>query len=136
MYTTNLSQGDIIKMSKDDLENLVSLHGVTYVIDEDLGLWVKFEAKRVSPTEDRPHGVRYSLTLHNRSNKRIMGFDNSHAIEHGGKQNVAPGRVFDHYHRDEKDNGRPYHYENAEKLMVDFWKEVDRKVKELQGDTK
>lgn len=78
-------------MTEEDqtIETLLLLDGTRYVIDEILGLWVKFEAKKVSPTTDRPHGIRYSLTLHDRTNERIIGFDNAHAIEYGGKQNVA-----------------------------------------------
>jgi hypothetical protein len=115
-------------MSKEDttIKQLLDLDGETYVIDEHLGLWVKFEAKQVTATTDRPHGIRYSLTLHNRSNVRIMGFDNAHAIEFGKKKNVAPKRRCDHWHRSSSDEGRPYNYENAGKLMEDFWKEVDK----------
>ena len=123
-------------MNQEDktIENLLDLDGIRYVIDERLGLWVKFEAKRVSPTKDRPHGIRYSLSLHNRSNERIMGFDNAHAIEHGKKVNVKAKRVYDHWHRDDKDNGRPYMYETADKLVEDFWKEVEKILKKYEGE--
>lgn len=116
-----------------EIENLLDLDGIRYVVDERLGLWVKFEAKRVSITKDRPHGIRYSLSLHNRSNERIMGFDNAHAIEHGKKANVKPKRVFDHWHRDDKDNGRPYLYKTSGKLVEDFWKEVEKILKKYEG---
>jgi hypothetical protein len=118
------------------LENLLELDGVKYVIDEHLGLWVKFEARKIEPSKERPHGIRYSLTLHDRFNARLMGFDNAHAIEHGGKVQVAPKRTYDHWHRDGSDNGRPYHYENAGKLMEDFWKEVEKIVKKLEETKK
>lgn len=129
----NISQGDII-MSKEnkDIEHLVLLNGERYVIDETHGLWVKFEAKKVASTNDRPHGIRYSLTLHDRSNERIMGFDNAHPVEFGGNKNVAPGRAFDHWHRDGKDEGRPYQYVNAGKLQEDFWTEVNKVLKRLE----
>jgi hypothetical protein len=42
-----------------------------------------------------------------------MGFDNSHAIEYGGKRGVAPKRTHDHWHRDSADEGKPYNYVNA-----------------------
>ena len=35
-------------------EDLLELDGVRYVIDEHLGLWVKFEAVRVKPSNARP----------------------------------------------------------------------------------
>lgn len=63
------------------LENLLELDGIKFVVDESVGLWVKFEVKRVKPTKGRPFGIRYSLTLHNRFNQRILGFDNAHAVE-------------------------------------------------------
>lgn len=116
------------------IENLLELNGIRYVIEEHLGLWVKFEVKLVEPSQDRPHGIRYSLSLHDRFNKRIMGFDNAHAVEHGRKAKVASKRVYDHWHRDESDNGRPYEYKNAGKLIEDFWKEVD-KVTERLGES-
>jgi len=28
-----------------------------------------------------PHGIKYSLTLHDKYNKRIIGFDNAHAFK-------------------------------------------------------
>lgn len=107
--------------SKDrTIDYLLELHGIRYVIDDSLGFWVKFEAQQVDPTSDRPHGIKYSLSLHDSTNKTIMKFDNSHAIEHGHKHYVSPERVFDHWHRDHSDKGRPYHYENAAKLLKDF----------------
>jgi hypothetical protein len=42
--------------------NLLELHD--QVIDQDGGYWVKIEAWRVETTDQIPHGVRYSLTLH------------------------------------------------------------------------
>jgi hypothetical protein len=110
------------------LEHLLELNGVRYVIDEILGLSVKFEVKQVS-TKHRKQGIRYSLSLHDRTNQRIMGFDNSHAIEYDGKRHVAPKRTFDHWHFDSKDKGQPYKYSNAAKLLTDFWREVDNKIK-------
>src|SRR3990167_5636714 len=114
----------------DSLENLLDLDGTRYIIDDGLGLWVKFEAKKVSKIS-RKQGIKYSLSLHDRHNKRIMGFDNAHEIKYGGKQNVAPLKTYDHWHFDENDKGRPYQYKNAEKLMEDFWIEVDKKINKL-----
>lgn len=121
-------------MSLEDktIENLLELDGVRYVIEEHLGLWVKFEVKRVEQSKDRPHGIRYALTLHDRSNARIMGFDNAHAIEYDGKKNVAPKRTYDHWHRDGRDGGRPYDYKNAGKLIEDFWKTVEKVLNRLE----
>ncbi len=107
------------------LENLLDLDGERIVVDDSLGLWVKFEIKE---TISRQQGIEYSLTLHNNNNKRIMGFDNSHEVEYGAKKGVGPKRAYDHWHFDEKDPGRPYQYSNAAQLIEDFWKEVDKRI--------
>ncbi len=95
-----------------------------------MGLRVKFQAKKV-PMSRRKQGVKYSLSLHDRYNARIMGFDNAHLIQYGSKNNVAPLKTFDHCHFDKNGLGRPYKYINAEKLMIDFWIEVDKKLKKI-----
>ncbi len=117
------------------LETLLMLDGERFIIDESLGLWVKFEVK-VTDVKSRVQGVRYALSLHNKHNERIMGFDNAHAIEYGGKVGVSPKRTYDHWHYDENDKGRPYEYKNAGQLLEDFWVEVDRRCKKLNGETK
>jgi hypothetical protein len=61
-----------------------------------------------------------------------MGFDNAHAVKYGGKRNVAPKKTYDHWHRDDSDEGRPYIYKNAAKLVEDFWREVDKYCEKLQ----
>lgn len=50
----------------DDLDNLLNLHGEVFPMDN--GYWVKFEAYQVEPIRSIPHGVKYSLTLHNSRN--------------------------------------------------------------------
>ena len=82
-----------MRQEDNTLENLLELDGERFVVDDQLGYWVKFEVKRTTITLERPHGVKYSLTLHDRHNKRIMGFDNAHAIEYGRKRNVAPKKL-------------------------------------------
>ena len=47
------------------LDTLLDLHGQTLFVD-DVGHWVKFVAVRTEVTEERPHGLSYSLTLHAR----------------------------------------------------------------------
>jgi hypothetical protein len=101
---------------------LLSLDGVTMVVDERLGFWVKFIARTVPGSEAVPHGANYSLTLHDRRGNRVLGFDNAHRV---GKQGQ-----FDHWHRTTVDPGRQYAFESPEKLLADFWREVDRVLKE------
>lgn len=123
-----------MKISRDDktIDNLLMLDGVSYIIHEQLGVWVKFEVKRIPPNNNRPHGIKYTFTLHDRTNARIMGFDNAHAIEYGKKTNVASKKIYDHWHRDKHDVGKPYHYRNAGKLLEDFWEAVDKIVSKLE----
>ena len=67
------------KYSKDDevLETLLLLDGEIFPMDN--GFWTKFEVYRVEPNKHIPQGIKYSLTLHDKSNTRILGFDNAHA---------------------------------------------------------
>lgn len=68
-----------------------------------------------------PHGVRYSLTLHDRNNARVVGFDNAHAIKTKGRKRFSGRKVtWDHkYHMDKVE---PYKFESAGQLIDDFWR--------------
>ncbi len=61
------------------IQNLLDLHGS--ILDQGDGYWIKLQAWPVNPTDDIPHGVRYSLTLHEPYGKRILGYDNAHAVK-------------------------------------------------------
>ncbi len=129
----NISRGDIIMILEDVvLQSLLDLDGERFLIDEVLGLWVKFDVKRVPVTRERPHGIRYSLTLHNRLNERILGFDNSHALRLLGKKNVDSFRVYDHWHSNGTNQGKRYCYVNSAKLLEDFYSEVHRAINILK----
>ncbi len=93
--------------------------------------WVKINAWTIEPDEARPHGIRYELTLHNASNRRILGFDNAHAVQRPGRRFVAQSRTYDHLHRGPRDAGVPYAYSNAGKLVEDFWQAVFKALEEL-----
>ena len=116
------------------LENLIELNGERIIIDESHGLWVEFE---IIKTQSRQQGIKYSLTLHDKSNKKILGFDNSHEIKYGSKRGVSPERVFDHWHYDENDEGRPYNYTNAGQLLEDFgvkWTSVLKLLRRVNNE--
>ena len=113
------------------LEYFLDFDGMKSVVDEQLGLWIKFDIKKVLKNI-RKNGVRYSLSLHDRFNTRIIGFDNAHEIEYGAKQNVAPLKTYDHWHCDENDTGKPYNYKNAGKLFEDFCIEVGKKINQMR----
>lgn len=113
------------------LRALLDLDG--YIIAQDLGCWVKVEAWRVISTPEIPHGIRYSLTLHEPYGKRIMGYDNSHAIKPPKKFKYAGQRLaYDHKHRHILDKGVPYEFKDAYQLLADFFEEVDRVLKEMK----
>ena len=95
------------------------------MVDEE-GHVVKFVVRRTDVTEARPHDLSYSLTLHDRTGNRLMGFDNAHAVERPGGRFVEQPRVYDHVHRGKDDEGTPYEFVDAGKMIEDFWAEVDR----------
>jgi len=94
------------------------------------GYWVKFEIRRGEPTEERPHGLSYSFTLHGPDSKRLMGFDNAHAAPKPPRRHRKRAKATDHWHRTETDPGRPYAFKDAATLIDDFFDEVERVLKE------
>lgn len=107
-----------------NIETLLNLNGI--VIEQVGGYWVKFEVRAVSITDEIPHGIRYSLTLHDQSGKRIMGFDNAHAVKGINKGKYKGRKTFDHRHRHSEDEGVMYLFEDGNQLLKDFWLEVDK----------
>ena len=117
---------------RDDLglETLLDLNGS--IIDQGNGYWIKIEAWRVVADGDIPHGIRYTLSLHEPYGKRILGYDNAHAVKPPKKFKYAGQRLpFDHRHRHVADKGVPYGFESAYHLLEDFFKDVDRVLKEV-----
>ena len=101
---------------------MLNLNGEIFPMDN--GYWTKFEAYLVNPDQQAPHGIRYSLTLHDRYNRRVLGFDNAHAIRPARKGYGARKIIWDHKHKREKIS--PYEYESASQLLGDFWREVEQ----------
>jgi Family of unknown function (DUF6516) len=93
-------------------------------------LLAEFEIARVTPSEARPHGLDYSFTLHGPDNRRLIGFDNAHAVPAKGSRFKKRSKTMDHWHRTESDAGRPYVFVNAEQLIDDFFDEVERVLSE------
>ena len=90
------------------------------------GYHIRFEIKRIAATPIRPHGLRYSFTLHGPDNKRLIGFDNAHPVSPKGSRFNPKAVAADHWHRNETDDGRPYDFIDAEHLIEDFFNEVER----------
>ena len=114
------------------LEYLLGLNG-NIEVQNDVGYWVKMEVSSVDVTTERPHGIRYSLTLHAPDNTRLIGFDNAHSVKPSGSRFKHAGKRFpyDHRHRHATDEGVWYEFDTAYQLISDFYAEVDRVLKEV-----
>jgi len=106
----------------ETLAALLNLNGEIFPMDD--GYWTKFEACRVTPDRHVPHGIRYSLTLHDRYNRRVLGFDNAHAVRPAKKGYSARKITWDHKHNREKISS--YEFESASQLLGDFWRGVEQ----------
>ncbi len=118
-------------MSRDAaIDTLLDLH--ESILDQGNGYWIKLEAWCVEVSEQIPHGIRYSLTLHEPYGNRILGYDNAHAVKPPKKFKYA-GRIlaFDHKHRHSSDKGVPYGFKDAQQLLEDFFADVDRVLQEV-----
>ena len=112
------------------IDTLLDLDGV--IIEQVGGCWTKFEVRRIShPTKEIPHGIRYSLTLHNHCGERLMGFDNAHAVKSRTKSEHQGGAAYDHRHRHSADKGVSYEFVDGHQLLKDFWLAVDRTLRAL-----
>ena len=107
------------------LETLLDLDGEVFMVGR--GYWTKIDACRVTPSKEVPHGIRYSLTLHDSSNQRVLGFDNAHGIKPKRKKFGARKVTWDHKHSGV--NVENYEFESAGQLMEDFWAAVNEIVK-------
>lgn len=115
------------KYSREDasLDTLLDLDGEIFPMDN--GYWTKFEAYRVTSTPQIPHGIKYSLTLHDRNNTRVLGFDNAHTFKPKKNKYRARKITWDHKHKMEKVH--PYEFESASRLIEDFWENVEEILK-------
>lgn len=114
------------------LANLLALHDTEAHRDD--GYWWKIEAWEVQPTKERPHGIRYNLTLHNKYNKRVFGMDNAHAVKPLKKKGFSAKRYdYDHIHKSASDKGTPYEFKDSATLLNDFFTGMDRTIEAIEG---
>ena len=109
---------------EDEIAYLLDFDGARYLFES--GYWVKIEVRRTKPTPRRPHGLAYSLTLHDSEGVRLLGFDNAHVVSPRGGRFKAGPIAHDHWHRTQSDPGRPYEFRSALQLVQDFLNEVER----------
>ena len=112
------------------LEILLHLDSDRYFIDEDGDYEVCFSVKRTKISAGKPYGISYSLILIDRHGDRIVGFDNAHPVPDGKGRSRKKTVTFDHKHV--RDRTNPYNYQGAVKLIADFWKEVDKILREKE----
>src|SRR5271168_4943404 len=103
-----------------ELEVLLSLDGYEFRFAS--GYAVKYQARRVSVSAGRPHGIKYSLTLHDRNRRRVYGIDNAHK--------AWRGRKFDHRYRYRSSELVAYEFRGPVILLQDFLREVERIMNE------
>jgi hypothetical protein len=72
------------------LDTLLDLDGS--ILEQEGGYWIKIEVRRIPPSEHARHGIRYSLTLHDKYGNRVLGFDNAHAVK-PPKKFKSPGNA-------------------------------------------
>ncbi len=116
-------------MKLTGLESLLDLDG-QILVQED-GSWIKIEARLVTKNQHRPHGLKYSLTLHARDGRRLMGYDNAHGLNDKGNQHIAERLLFDHKHPYKRSKAQLYKFSSPEELLTDFFLEVDQLLKEI-----
>jgi hypothetical protein len=77
----------------------------------------------VEVTDARPHGLKYSFTLHDVDNTRLLGFDNAHG--------VPRVQAYDHQHRFQRTTELvAYEFRNADALVVDFFGAIEQACKQ------
>ncbi len=110
------------------LDTLLDLDGQTWVLDEPGTYWIKFEVRRIPATPEKPHGLDYAISLHGpgsgvAGDSRLVCFDNAHGIKGGSGPGARRPTEWDHKHRFR--TILPYEYEDAAKLLEDYFREVD-----------
>ncbi len=118
------------------IETLLAQDGTVIAVDTEKGYWIKINAHEVEPSKERPHGIKYEMSLHDEEGERLLGFDNAHAIKDERRGQYSTHRKmtkWDHKHK-LRDIAVviPYEYVSAEQLLEDFWAAVDEALN-LEG---
>jgi hypothetical protein len=103
-------------MIDEAMERLLGFDRRRYWLEN--GWSIRFRVGSGQPSASRPHGLRYSFTLHDIDGRRLLGFDNAHSV---------PRRsAFDHRHRFRRDEKpEPYEFNGADRLICDFFDAVE-----------
>jgi len=98
-------------MMDEAMERLLAYNGRRWWLTNGWSIW--FRIWTILPSEGKPYGIRYSLTLHDVDGSRILAYDNAHSIP----------RQTEHDHRHAFRNiGRraPYQFIDGDTLISDF----------------
>lgn len=83
------------------------------------GWSIQFRIAEVATSEARPHGIKYSFTLHDVDGTRLLGYDNAHGIPRK--------EVYDHRHRFRRTRELvSYEFRGADELICDFFNAVEQ----------
>jgi len=83
------------------------------------GWSVRFRIAEVDVSVERPHGIRYSFTLHDVDGIRLLGYGNAHG--------VPRAQGYDHRHRFRHTKQLiAYEFRGADELLCDFFAAVER----------
>ena len=104
----------------EGLDRLLDLDG--FIAEVGGGFWVKIVVQRVPPDADRPHGISYTLTLHDSAGLRALGIDNAHPIRMTRGPASRSSTARDHLHRGES-------VVHQRVSVAIFWREVEAILK-------
>jgi hypothetical protein len=108
-------------MIDEEMHRLLDYHRRLYWLVD--GWSLRFRVTEVEKSDTRPHGLKYSFTLHDVDGTRLLGFDNAHGL--------ARAQVYDHRHRFRRTAELvPYDFESADKLICDFFDAVEHACKQ------
>lgn len=112
------------------IDILLDLDGEEF--HDDRGYWTKFEVRLVEANDTIPHGIRYSLTFHDKNGERIIGFDNAHGIKPKRKKFQARKTTWDHKHNRERTTN--YEFNSQDNCLRTFGKKLISFSKTIRGD--
>jgi hypothetical protein len=99
-------------------------------IGYDKGYWATFRVREVDVSDERPHGLEYSLSFHDANDDRVLGYNNAHGVDVGtgpARKSRRP-KAYDHINRKGK-KPAPYDFTTAYDLVRDFLEDVDKILK-------
>jgi hypothetical protein len=109
--------------------------GLSYLLDMDGwvsevggGFLIRARVHRTEASDSAPHGISYSLTLHEPGGQRVIGYDNAHSfVKKRGMKRIT-GLTRDHRHY--RNLTEAYPFTSAARLLEDFWADVERFLQE------